>query len=143
MYFWFALDSPNADLWNIDLLDTYLDLLDADNPSKNFVCLQYVLKTSSRHVIMSWRRLQRKNFSSFKTSSRRLQDVLENKKLLRWRRLQDVLKAYPEDVFKTSWRQTKCLLVISVSNKSKCVSNKSMFHKSISDKPKANPKSVT
>ena len=50
MYFGFALDSPNTDLWNIDLLDTYLDLLDADNPSKNFVCLQYVLKTSSRRL---------------------------------------------------------------------------------------------
>ena len=56
------------------------------------------------------------------------------------RRLADVLKTCLEDVFKTSWRQTKCLLMISVSNKSKYVSNKSMFHKSISDKSKANPK---
>ena len=37
---------------------------------------------------------------------------------------------------KTSWKQTKYLLVISVSNKS-------MFHKSIPDKSKANPKCVT
>ena len=57
--------------------------------------------------------------------------------------LEDVLKTYLEDVFKTSRRQTKSLLVISVSNKSKCISNKSMFHKSISDKSKANPKCVT
>ena len=102
-----------------------------------------------------------------KTSSRRLQDVLEDVKLLRWRRLEDVLKTcledvlktcledvlktcledvlktYLEDVFKTSRRQTKFLLVISVSNKSKCVSNKSMFHKSISGKSKANPKCLT
>ena len=42
-----------------------------------------------------------------------------------------------------SWRQAKCLLAISVSKKSKCVYNKSMFHKSISDKSKANPKCVT
>ena len=69
------------DLWNIDLLDTHLDLLDRDIPSKHFVCLQdvfkkssrHVFKTSSRHVFKtSWRRLQRNNFSSSKTSSRRL-----------------------------------------------------------------------
>ena len=48
-----------------------------------------------------------KHLLVFKTSSRRLQDM--------------------------SWRQTKFLLVISVSNKSKCVANKS----------KANPKCVT
>ena len=48
-----------------------------------------------------------------------------------------------------SWRRVedamgtkKCLLGISVSNKSKCVSNKSIFHKSISDKSKANPKYI-
>ena len=97
---------------------------------------RHVLKTSSTH-------LQRNNFTSSKTFWRRLEDVLEDEKLLRWRRLQDVLKTYLEDVFKTSRRQTKFLLVISVSNKSKCVSNKSMFHKSISDKSKANPKCVT
>ena len=42
------------------------------------------MKTSSRRLC--------------KTSSRRLEDVLEDVKLLRWRRV--------EDVFKTSWRQT-------------------------------------
>ena len=47
----FALDSSDADFWNIDLLDTSLDLLDSDMPSKLFFCLQYVLKTSSRHVL--------------------------------------------------------------------------------------------
>ena len=45
------------------------------------------------------------------------------------RRLEDVLNTYLEDVFKTSRRRTKFLLVISVSNKSKCLSNKSLFHK--------------
>ena len=111
-------------------------------PSKHFL----VLKTSSI-------RLQHNNFTSSKTSWRHLQDVLEDEKLLRWRRLQDVLKTclenvlkacledvlktsledvlktYLEDVFKTSRRQTKFLLVIPVSNKSKCVSNKSLFRK--------------
>ena len=59
------------------------------------------------------------------------------------RRLEDALKTCLEDIFKTPARQTKFLLVISVSNKSKCVSNKSMFHKSVSEKSKANPKCVT
>ena len=127
MHFGFALELSDIDLWNIDLLDTHLDLLDTDIPSKYFVCLhsvfktssRYVFKTSSRHVFKtssrhvfktSSRRLQRNNFSSSKTSckrsskrlcktsSRRIQDVLEDVKLLRWRRV--------EDVFKTN----KCLL---------------------------------
>ena len=63
MHFGFALDSSDIDLRNIDLLDIQLDLLDTDIPSKHFVCLQDVLKTSSRHV--------------FKTSSRRLLDTLK------------------------------------------------------------------
>ena len=118
------------DLWNIDLLDTHLDLLDRDIPSKHFVCLQDVLKTSSRHVFKtssrhvfktSWRRLQHNNFSSSKTSSRRLEGVL--REVLRTssrflqdvfaRRLQDVLENVwllrwrrVEDVLKTSWRPT-------------------------------------
>ena len=111
-------------------------------------CLEDVLKTFSRPL------------------ARCLEDVLEDEKLLRWRRLEDVLKTcledvlktcledvlktcledvlktYLEDVFKTSWRQTKCLVGISVSNKSKCVSSKSIFHKSISDNSKANPKCI-
>ena len=47
MHFGFALELPDMDLWNIDLLDTYLD---TDIPSKDFVCLHNVLKRSSRHV---------------------------------------------------------------------------------------------
>ena len=38
------------ELSNVDLLDTHLDLLDTDIPSKYFACLQNVFKTSSRHV---------------------------------------------------------------------------------------------
>ena len=47
MHFRFALDSSDIDLLNIDLLDTHLDLLDTDIPSKQFACLQHVFKTSS------------------------------------------------------------------------------------------------
>ena len=49
MHFVFA-DSSDIDLWDIDYLDTDLDLLDTDVPSKHFVCLQNILKTSSRRL---------------------------------------------------------------------------------------------
>ena len=59
MHFGFALDFSDIDLWNVDLLDTHLDLLDTDITSKNFVCLRDILKTSSRYVFKtSWRRLE-------------------------------------------------------------------------------------
>ena len=58
MHFGFALELSNVDLLNIDLLDTHLDLLDTDIPSKYFVSLHSVFKTC-------------------------LQDVLEDVKLLR------------------------------------------------------------
>ena len=51
-----------------------------------------------------------------------------------WRRLEDIMET------------TKYLLGISVylsgDSKSKCVSNESIFHKSISDNSKANPKCI-
>ena len=128
----------DIDLWNKDLLDTHLDLLGTDITTKHFVCLQdvlkassrYVFKTFSRHVFktpsrhafkMSWRRLQHNNFSSSKTSSRRLGRSLENvfntssrrlgrRKIVTlktcWRRPQDMSWRRPEDVLKTN----KCLL---------------------------------
>ena len=124
MNFGSAWELSDIDLWNIDLLDTHLDLLDTDNPSKYFVSFHSAFKTSSRHVFntssryvfkTSSRRLQRNNVSSsktssrrlarclqyvFKTSSRRLQDVFA-------RRLQDFLEdIYVEDTLKTSWRPT-------------------------------------
>ena len=78
MRFGLALELSNVDLLNIDLLDTHLDLLDTDIPSKYFACLHNVFKTSSRHVFKtSSRRLQRNNFSCSKTPSRRLQDVFK------------------------------------------------------------------
>ena len=127
MHFGFALELSNVDLLNIDLLDTHLDLLDTDILSKYFACLHNVFKVSSRYVFKtSWRHVlktfSRRIFKTssrriFKTSSRRLQgnsslssktswgrlarcleDILEDLKLLRWRRV--------EDVFKTN----KCLL---------------------------------
>ena len=59
MHFGFALELSNVDLLNIDLLDTHLDLLDTDIPSKYFACLHNVFKTSSRYLQdMSSRRLQ-------------------------------------------------------------------------------------
>ena len=119
MHFGFVLELSDVDLWNIDLLDTHLDLLDLLIPSKYFVCIHSVFKTSSRHVFKtssrhvlktSSRRFQRNNFLSSKTSSkclaRCLQDVLEDVKLLRWRRAEEVFKTCLEDVFKTSSRPT-------------------------------------
>ena len=80
MHFGFALELSNVDLLNIDLLDTHLDLLDTDIPSKYFACLHNVFKTSSRHVFKrSSRRLQ----DVFRVTIFRLQDVLEDIKLLR------------------------------------------------------------
>ena len=131
MYFEFALDASDIDLWDIDLLDTDLDLLYKGIPSKRFVCLQdvlkmywrywrYVFKTSSRHVLeMSRRRLQHNNFSSYKTSSRSLvrclQDVLEDEKLLRWRSVEDFFKTCLEDVSKTSWKPTNICRAMTFS----------------------------
>ena len=121
------------------LLDTHLDLLDTDIPSKQFACLQDVLKTSSRHVFKtssrhvfetssrhvfntssrhffktSWRRLQRNNFSSSKTSSRRLgrQKIVTLKTC--WRHAEDVFKTCLQDVFKACWRLTNVCWVTSL-----------------------------
>ena len=129
-------------------LSSFVKLLDQMLlPSKHLL----VLKTSST-------RLQRNNFTSSKTFWRRLEDVLEDEKLLRWRRLENVLKTCLEDVLKTCledalktcledvlkilWRQAKYLLGISVSNKSKFVSYKTIFNKSSCDNSIANPKCI-
>ena len=70
-HFGFTLDLSDIDLWNIDLLDTHLDLLDTDITSKNFVSLQRKIVT----LKTCWRRLQ-------DISWRRLQDVLKTNKCL-------------------------------------------------------------
>ena len=141
MHFGFALELSDIDLWNTDLLDTHLDLLSRDKytdiPGKYYVCLHKIFKRSSRHAFKtSSRRLQRNNFSSSKTSSirledvfktsckrssrrlqkvfaRRLQDVLEDVKLLRWRRVEDVFKTCLKDDLKTSSRPTNVCWVVS------------------------------
>ena len=64
---------------------------------------RHVFKTFSKHVFKtSSRRIQRNNFPpskmfSFKTSSKRFQDVLEDEKLLHWRHFQDVFKTCIKD----------------------------------------------
>ena len=52
MHFGFALDSLDIDLWNVDLSDTYLDLLDTDVLNRPSVCLQDVLKNFFSIIIM-------------------------------------------------------------------------------------------
>ena len=98
MHFGLALELSDIDLWNIDLLGTHLDLLDTDIPSKYFVSLHSVFKTSSRYVFKtSWRHVFKtpsvQQFfvfqDVFKTSSRRLgrRKIVMLKTC--WRRLQD------------------------------------------------------
>ena len=70
-------------------------------PSKHL----FVLKMPSRCLQdMSWRCLQHVFSAIIFRLPRRLEDILEDEKLLRWRRLQDVLKTCLEDILRTSWR---------------------------------------
>ena len=81
------------------MLDAHLDLLDTDIPSKYFVCLHNVLKTSSRYVFKTFsRRLQ-------DMSSRCLQDVLHVIIFRLPRCLQIVFARRLQDNFKTSSRR--------------------------------------
>ena len=54
--------------------------------------------------------------------------------------IENVIKTWFEDILKMFWRQTKCLLGISVSSKFKYVPNKSISHKSMSDESNTNPR---
>ena len=81
-------------------------------------CLQ---KTSSRrlqdvliktNIFVLAIRLQRRLQDILKTY---LQDVLEDKKLWRWRLAEDVSKTCLEDVFKTSWRPKNVCWAVSLS----------------------------
>ena len=132
MHFGFALELSDIDLWNTDLLDTHLGLLNPEisiqiSPVsilfvsiKSLRCLQDM---SSRHLQdMSSRRLQdvfsvtvfrlprclqdvlpdvfkRSLKNLFKTSSRRLQDVVEDVKLLCWRRAEDIFNTWHQQMF--------------------------------------------
>ena len=127
MHFGFALDLSDKDLLNIDLLDqryTHLYLLVSKTSWRRLQDMssrRLQNMSSSRLQDMSSKRLE--DFFSvtifhlprrfprclqdvFKMSSRRLQDVLKDEKLLRWRRVEDVLKTCIKDVLKISWRPT-------------------------------------
>ena len=111
--------------------------------------------TLPANICWSWRLLQH-NFSlTILRLPKRLEDVFKTYLQDVFKTcLEDVLKTYLEDVLKTClkhvlkilWRQAKYLLGISVylsgDNKSKGVSNKSVFHKSISDNSNGNPKCI-
>ena len=93
---------------------------------------------------MSWRRLEDMSWRCLENMPwRLLEDVLET-----WLEdvlqtcLEDILKTCLEDVLKTLWKQAKYLLEISVSNKSRSASNKSIFSKSTFDNSKTNPKCI-
>ena len=108
------------------------------------------------NICWSWRRLHHV------FSVRHLEDILQDVLKTSWKTkncyaedvlktcledvlktcLEDVLKTCPEDVLKTLWRQANYLLGISVSIKSKCLSNKSIFNKSTFGNSKANPKCI-
>ena len=97
--------------------------------------LQQVFRVTVLHLR---RRLEEVLKTSWRHHARHLQEVLGDEKLLPYRRLENILKTCLEDILKTLWRQATYLLEISVYNKSKCASNKSIFHKSIFDDSKEN-----
>ena len=85
--------------WNLDTVNMVLLF-----SQQTFVGLQDVLKTPSRHALKTYStRLQRNNFSSSKTSWRRLANTF-------WRPLEDVLKTS----CKTSWRSLERRKIITL-----------------------------
>ena len=125
-------------------------------PSKHLLVLRTSSKRLHRNNIMDsktlWRRLARISWkrpedllkTSCKMSWRRLEDMP-------WRGLQDLSCRCLADVLRMSCRyledimeitKAEYLLGISVSYKYKCVPNKSIFHKSISENSKTNPKCI-
>ena len=85
-----------------------------NNFQQTFVGFEDVFKPSLRHVLKtSSKRLERKNFSSPKTSCKYfLKTSWKTKNCY----AEDILKTCLENFLKTPWRQTKCLLGISLSN---------------------------
>ena len=120
-----------------DVFKTCLeDVFNASSAWQLYV-FQVVLKTSRKEVLKtSWKT---KNYYAEDVWKTCLEDVLKTC-------LEDALKTCLEDLLKILWRQPKYLLEISVylswDNKSKCVSAKPAFHKSISDNSRANPKCI-
>ena len=115
-------------------------------PSKHLLVsrhLEHVLNTSSALQLFVFQDVFKTSWKNvLKTSSKTKRFYVEIVTKMPWKRLEDVLNTCLEDVLNTSWRQTKYLLGISVSSKSTCVSDKFIFHKSISDGTKANPKCI-
>ena len=111
MHFGFALDLSDIDLLNVDLLDqryTHLDLFVSKTSSRHVfkTFSRYVFKTSSRHVFKTSSRCpQRNNFSSSKTSWRRLQDVFKTSGKTKNCYAEDVLKNSSRHVLQTSSRR--------------------------------------
>ena len=92
-----------------------------------------ILRLQRRLAKTFWRRLGRRKIFPLKTSWRH---VLKTS----WRH---VFKMSWRHILKTSWRHYgEKQNTYWGSNKSKCVSNKSIFHKSISDNSKVNPKCI-
>ena len=95
---------PYSQRQNYEIIETtikliYVRLQWSKTTQQTFVGLQDVFNTSSRHVL---------NFSSSKTSSRRLGGVLKTscKYILKtsWRRLEDI----SQGALKTSWKTKNC-----------------------------------
>ena len=105
MHFGFALE-----LSNVDLLDTHLDLLDTDIPSKYFACLHNVFKTSSRHVFKTSSRHVFKTSSRhvFKTSSRHV--FKTSSRYVFKTSSRHVFKTSSRHVLKKSWRRLHVLI---------------------------------
>ena len=110
MHFGFALELPDIDLWNTDLLDTHLGLL---NPEISIqispVSILFVSIKSLRGLQdMSSRHLQDVFSVRIFRFPRRLQDVLEMSSRRLARGLQDVFKRSSrrfQEVFKTSLQE--------------------------------------
>ena len=114
MHFGFVLEMSNTALWNIDLLDTHLDLFHTDIPRKYFdifkACFQDI---SLRHLQdKSWRHLEDVFSVTTFCLLRGLQDVLQDVKLLLWRGVEEIFKACLEDFLETFSRPTNVCLVV-------------------------------
>ena len=89
MFSGLALNLTDIKFWDTDLLDT-------DIPSKNFACLQDVFSVT---IFRLPRRL-----------ARCLQDVLEDEKLIRWIRVEDVFKTCLKTSLRRLFKTNKCFL---------------------------------
>ena len=132
MHFGFALDLSDIDLLNVDLLDqryTHLDLFVSKTSWRRLqdMSSRRLQDMSSRRlqdvfsvtIFRLPRRLGRRKIvtlkTCWKTKNCYAEDVLEDKKLLRWSRVEDVFKTCLEDIFQTSWRPTNVSWVRSLT----------------------------